>query len=338
MPSPKLFAGVDLGGTNMQVGVVDAQGVVLARAKKKTRAEEGAARVIQRIVDGVHEACVHAGVSPAGLGGIGVGAPGAIDIATGTVRVAPNLRWADVPLGKTLARKLGKPVYVDNDVRSAIVGEHRHGAGRGATELFGLWIGTGIGGGIVLRNHIYTGHFGSAGEVGHTTLFPFAPPGSRSLEHTCSRTAIADRLVRLIRAGNASLISELTAGDLTEIKARVIATAFSRGDKLTKQVIENAALCLGVGLASVVTLLSVQRIVLGGGLTEAMGESLVALVRESVRAHAFPEACKRVEVVATKLEADAGVVGSASLAREHLKPGALRVAKTKSVPSEKPRP
>ncbi len=324
--SSRPVIGVDLGGTNMQVGVVSAEGKLLGRAKKKTRPEEGSARVIQRIIDGINDACSEASISPRSVAGIGVGAPGALDPATGTVREAPNLRWRDVPLAKILKRRTGKEVFIDNDVRAAAYGEYKLGAGRGCPDMLAVWIGTGIGGGLILHGRLFHGVTNTAGEIGHTTLFPGNPPGSRSLENNCSRTAIADRLVRLIKSNHHSLISEL-ADSLDEVKARVIAQAYAKGDRLTRQVVDNAAQMLGVGIASAVTLLGLPKVILGGGLTESMGETLVALVRESVRAHAFPEIVKRVEVTMTKLEADAGLLGAAMLARDQFEKPASRRAR-----------
>lgn len=312
------IVGVDLGGTNMQIGVVAPDGRIIGRSKKKTRAEEGSTAVIGRITAGIEEAVAEAKLTMRAVAGIGIGTPGAVDAGTGVVREAPNLRWRDVPLAKLVTRRLGRECFLDNDVRSAAWGEHAFGAGKGASDMLAVWIGTGIGGGLILHNRLYHGVTNTAGEIGHVTLLPGSPPGSRSLENNCSRTAIADRLVRLIKTNHASMIPELTGNDLTEVKARVIAQAYVKGDKLTRQVVDNAAWMLGVGIASAVTLLGLQRVVIGGGLTEAMGETLVALVRESVRTHAFPEIVKRVEVLGTKLQADAGVVGAAMLAGERL--------------------
>jgi len=319
--------GIDLGGTNMQIGVVDAGGKILGRSKKKTRSEEGAASVIQRIFDAITEACNEAQVPTRALLAVGIGAPGAIDPVTGIVLEAPNLRWNQVPLARTLAKHIGRPVYVDNDVRSAIYGEHQLGAGRGCSELLGVWIGTGIGGGLILRNELYHGFTNTAGEVGHMTLFPHMPPGSRSIENNCSRTAIVGRILSLIRTNHKSIIPKLADNDLTDVKARVVAMAFDRKDRVTVAVVEDAAENLGIAIASVVTALGLQRVVLGGGLTEAMGERLVSLVRRSVHAHAFPNVAKRVEVVKTELEADAGLLGAASLARKYVGRRAPRVVR-----------
>ncbi len=310
--------GIDLGGTNMQIGVVDSTGRIIGRAKKKTRAEEGPAKVMGRIHDGIREACEEAKIPARALLAVGIGAPGAIDPATGVVLEAPNLRWNHIPLAKTLAKKVGRPVYVDNDVRSAIYGEHQLGAGRGCSELMGVWIGTGIGGGLILRDELYHGYTNTAGEIGHVTLFPGMPPGSTSLENNCSRTAIVERILKLIKTNHKSIIPKLADNDFSDVKARVVAMAFARNDRVTKMVVESAAENLGIAIASVVTLLGLQRVVIGGGLTEAMGERLVGLIRRSVHKHAAPEINRHVEIVKTELEADAGLLGAAMLARKGL--------------------
>jgi glucokinase len=312
--------GIDLGGTNMQVGVVDAQHKVIGRSKKKTRAAEGADKVLARMYEAINEACVEAGCHVKDCAGLGIGAPGAINPHNGVVVAAPNLRWFDYPLAETLKKKLKIPVIVDNDVNVAVYGEHKLGAGRGCTDFIGIWLGTGVGGGLVLNNHIYYGGKFSAGEIGHTILFPFAPPGSQKLEDNCSRTAIVDRLLRLIR-NNKSIIPELAAGDLSEVRAKTVSLAYQKKDKVTRSVIDNAAELIGMAAANAVTLLSLKKVVLGGGLSEALGEDLVWPVREATRKYAFPrDLMGDVEVVLTQLAENAGLLGAAIMAREKFAP------------------
>src|SRR5262249_29484832 len=159
---------------------------------------EGRDAVLSRIVDGIEEACTQAKIRMSELGGVGIGAPGAIDPAGGIVIEAVNLRWNDVPLAKLLGDKLRLPVFVDNDVNVAVYGENKLGAGENARDLLGVWLGTGIGGGLILNGELYYGNFFTSGEIGHTTLFPGNPPGARSFEQNCSRTSIVERLVKLI--------------------------------------------------------------------------------------------------------------------------------------------
>ncbi|MBY0309380.1 MAG: ROK family protein [Phycisphaerales bacterium] len=310
--------GIDLGGTNMQIGVVDAAGAgkVTGHAKKKTRAAEGFKAVVGRMAEGIEEACKEAGVAVRSLASIGIGAAGAVEPRTGVVLQAPNLRWTNAPLARTLSHATGRPVFVTNDVRAAVIGEHTHGAGKGASHLLAVWIGTGIGGGLILDNRLYPGYFNTAGEIGHMMLLPCSPPGQRSFEHNCSRTAIADRIVRLIRIGRPSIVSRLTEGDLSEVKARIIAEAYRREDALVREVVDDAARHIGATIASINSAVSLQRVVLGGGLTEAMGEALVRPVRAAHTATVYPHILRKTEIVKTKLDDLAGVVGAAVFAHK----------------------
>jgi len=316
MASKKPIIGIDLGGTNMQVGVVSPDRKLLSTARRKTKADEGQDAVIGRIIDGIEEACASAKLKVGDLGAVGIGAPGAVDPHEGVVLEAVNLRWKNTPLAEILTKKLGVRTYLDNDVNVAVFGEHRMGAGRGASHLFGVWIGTGIGGGLIFDDELYYGHFLTAGEFGHMILFPNNPPGHRSVEHNCSRSAVVDQIVRLIKANRQSMLTEMFDGDFDKVKSKQLAKAYEAGDEVTREVIDHAAEMLGIAIGSIVTLLSVQRVVLGGGLTEAIGARWVDLVRESAARIAFPDRCKEVEVVASELEDDAGVLGAALLAGE----------------------
>lgn len=311
------FIGIDLGGTNMQVGVVAPDGQVIASVKRKTRADEGPKAVIQRIAEAVRGVCADAGTDPMALGGVGIGAPGVIG-SSGVVIEAVNLRWNNMPLADSLGEVLGLPVYVDNDVNVALYGEFANGAAKDCTHVLGVWVGTGIGGALILDGQLYYGKHNTAGEIGHTILIPNHPPGSRSLEHNCSRTAIVDRLVRLIRSNHKSLITDLAEGDLDNVRSKTIAEAYKSRDPLTMEVVDSAADLLGIAVANVVTLLSLDRVVLGGGLTESLGQALVKRVKDSARRFVYPELLRNVKIVGSELEELAGVVGAAMLARQHV--------------------
>jgi glucokinase len=316
----QLVVGVDLGGTNMQIGVVDPAAKVVASAKRKTKASEGQDAVVARLVEGIEEACESAKVKTSDLAAVGIGAPGVVDPKSGMVFEAVNLRWRDVPLGKILADRLKASVHIDNDVNVAVYGEYRLGAGERAPNLLGVWLGTGVGGGLIIDGKLHHGDFFSGGEIGHMTLFPGNPPGYRSFEQNCSRSAVVDSLVRLINTNHRSILPEIVEGDLSEIKSKAVARAYEAGDALTLEVVDTVAELIGVHIAGVVTLLSLGRVVLGGGLTEAIGEPLIERVRRTVRANVFPERARAVKVVGTKLLDDAGVLGSALLARERYMP------------------
>lgn len=321
MPN-KPVIGIDLGGTNMQIGVVSPAFELLGVAKRKTKAEEDQPGIMGRIVSGIEEACTNAGITPSGLAAIGLGAPGAVDPERGVVVEAVNLRWDHVPLARMLTKKLGPPAFVDNDVNAAIVGENLLGAGRNSTDLLGVWVGTGIGGGLILNGSLYYGHFKSAGEIGHTILFPHHALGQRSLEHNCSRTAIVERLVRLIRSNHKSKITAEVGDEYGKIKSRTLARHYHGGpkeDRLVIEVVDHAAEELGAAIANAVTLLSLPRVVVGGGLTEALGKPFVQRVEASTRSLVFPRALREVDVVPSQLADNAGVFGAAMIALERLK-------------------
>ena len=310
--------GIDLGGTNMQIGVVSGDHKVIGSAKRKTKAEQGAPAVLDRIAEGVQAACEQAKVPMDRIGGIGIGAPGPVDPRRGVVLEAVNLRWDDVPLADELSGRLGVPVTIDNDVNVAVMGENRFGAGQNAEHLLGVWVGTGVGGALILNGRMHYGALFSAGEIGHTILLPNAPIGGRTLENVCSRTSVVNRLAQLIASNHPSIITDFVKGDLSKIKSRTLGDAYAQNDALTRAVIDESADLIGIAVANAVTLLSIKRVVLGGGLTEAIGAPYVERVRASAAAHAFPDELAELEVVASTLEDKAGILGAAWIARDRL--------------------
>lgn len=323
-----LFAGVDLGGTNIQAGVVDAGGSVLSRARCKTRAERGLEAVLARIERVVHEACSGLGIEPSKLDGIGLGSPGGVDPNSGMVQDAENLGWRDIPLAQLLRHRLHLPVAIDNDVNCAALAEQRLGAGAGSQAMLAVWIGTGIGGGLVLGNQLYRGHFLSAGEFGQWPIFPWGMPASRTIEQNASRLAVAKQLRHFLDAGTPTALRELIEARAKErgeaaseasaepVKSKLIAEAYASGDALTREVVHRAGELIASVVAGCVSLLSLECVVVGGGLAEAIGQPLVDVIGKAARPLIFPRRARDVRVVLTKLGDNAGVVGASLLARE----------------------
>jgi len=313
-----LVVGLDLGGTNMQVGVVDERGGVVVHLKRKTRAERGPDAVFDRVIETVERACAEVGVAPSDLAGVGLAVAAAVDAERGVALDAPNIGWRDFPLARCAGERLGCPVTVENDVNAAVLGEHAVGAIRGEPEALGVWIGTGIGGAIILNGRLHRGGLGTAGEIGHVTLLPSAPTGLKHFEQTCSRSAIADRLTRLARTRETLLRDDLESGP---IRSGAIGRAYAAGDPLTREIVDEAAGLIGVALGSAVTLLGMPVVLLGGGLVEALGEPFVGRVAEAGRATVFPESVGPVRFTMTALREKAGVLGAAARAREALSAG-----------------
>ncbi len=306
--------GIDVGGTNIQAGVVDQCGEVLGSAKIKTNASEGYEVVMDRVASAARQACEDAGVKVSTLCAAGLGVPGPVDPKTGIVDEAVNLRWDSEPVAESLSERLSLPVHADNDVNVAVYGEWAAGVGVGASDLLGVWVGTGVGAGLILSGQLRRGVHHSAGEIGHMVFLPGAPHGSRTIEQNCSRTAIAHQLVKLIRANHHSIITDLTKGKLSRIRSKALATAYDQRDELVRTVIDDSADRLGTAIAGAATLLSLDRVVLGGGLVEAIGKPYVDVVRDAIRREVFPASLRSITVEASILKDNAGVVGAGLLA------------------------
>ncbi len=309
----RLALGIDVGGTNILAGVVDQDGRVLGRAKVKTNASEGYDAVMDRVASASRQACEDAEVVISRIDVAGLGVPGPVDPEKGVVAEAVNLRWNDEPVAESLSERLSIPVHADNDVNVAVYGEWAAGAGVGASDLLGVWVGTGVGSGLILDGKLRRGVHYSAGEIGHMVFLPGAPHGSRTIEQNCSRTAIAHQLVKLVRANHYSIISGLTNGKLSRVKSKPLAIAYEQQDELVCTVIDDAADRLGTAIAGIATLLSLDRVVLGGGLVEAIGKPFVEIVRDACRREVFPASLRSIEVQASVLGDDAGVVGAGLL-------------------------
>ncbi|GAB4197224.1 MAG: ROK family protein [Phycisphaeraceae bacterium] len=317
-PTNTTYVGVDLGGTNIQAGILDDDGKLLASDKIKTKAENGPEAVIDRIAKLADDLIKQAGVSREQVGGLGIEAPGAVDYKQGLVLNAVNLRWNHVPLGQHLQDRLGIPVVVDNDVNVGTWGEYKAGAGRGHEELMGIFVGTGIGGAFILHGRLYHGSLMTAGEIGHTVLRADAPLGQRTLENLASRTSITNQLKQLIDSNQPSCIPSLVNGNLSKVRSKVLAQAYHQEDRLTREVIGHAARYVAIAIANAVTLLSLPCVVVGGGLTEALQDAWIKLIQDNFRKYVFPNQLFECRILPSELGDDAGVIGAALLAKQRL--------------------
>lgn len=324
-----LGLGIDLGGTKILVGVVGiASGKVHGRVKKRTKADQGPDDVLDRVIAAVEEALDALDRDAArDVKSIGVAAAGQVDRDTGTLVAAPNLGGRiDMPLGHTLSKRLGLPVTLGNDVQAASLGELRFGAARGSDRQLCVFIGTGIGGALIDDGELQSGPGGTAGELGHMVIDAggrFCGCGGRGhLEAYASRTAIARVLASEIGRGRSSKLTTLLEDEVDDnadiaasIRSGMLARAVEQGDALVLEVLREAAWYLGLGLASAINFYNPLRIVLGGGLIEAM-PGFVDLVAPVAKTSALPAPAANVEIVASALGDDAGIVGAALLGAE----------------------
>ena len=315
------FVGVDLGGTKILAAVFDERGKLLSREKKNTKPELGGAVVLQRVEECIHEALAAAALPHTAIAALGIGVPGLVDTKGEVVRVAPNLGWQNVPLARLLSKRIDIPVIVVNDVQAGTLGVGEYGAGRGLKSFVCMFIGTGLGGGIVIDGQLYRGSTGMAGEVGH---MPVAAPdgpkcgcGNRGcLEAVASRSAIVRRIVREIEDGRKSVVKQLCDGDLTRIRSRILSTAYRQGDELVREVIHEVCYYTGLGAAILINALNPQAVILGGGVIEALGDRMLPRITKSAWAHVIAPSAERIRIKDTGLGDDAGILGAALAARQ----------------------
>lgn len=308
--------GVDLGGTKIELALVADDGRCLAKRRVLTHAEQGRAAVEKTIIQAVKELRRQQGARPVG---IGIGVAGQIGADGAMVCFAPNLNWRDVPLQASLQRQLELPVAVLNDVRAATWGEWLFGAGQGCDDLVCLFVGTGIGGGVVSGGQMLRGAGNSAGELGHLTIDlhgPICHCGNRGcLEALAGGWAIARRVRQAVAVdpgAGAALLAQ-TGGEMEQLTAEHLAKVFHAGDPLASRLVDKIAEVLSAGAAGLVNAFNPQRLILGGGVIEGLPE-LVAMVDHGLRERALEIACKGLEVLTARCHNDAGVLGAAAVA------------------------
>ena len=312
----KYLVGVDLGGTNIVVGALAEDGSdVLALRSEPTRPDQGADAVVDRIVRMIDtviaETIAQTGARRDDMIGIGVGAPGPLDRARGIVVTTPNLGWTNFPLRDAIAERTRLPVRLDNDANCATLGEWWLGAAQGASNVIGMTIGTGIGGGVILGGRLYHGSSDVAGEIGHATI---DITGRRCkcgnygcLEAYASGPSIADR-AREALTGEDCLMVRMAGGDASRITAATVYEAAKRGDDVALDVVRETSRFLGAGVANLLNIFNPDVVVICVGVTQA-GETLFAPLRREVRKRAFKPAVDACDIVPGVLVA-AGVVGA----------------------------
>jgi glucokinase len=324
--------GIDLGGTNIRIGLVDGAGRVKARRKLLTRAGGGPTQAFKRTAAAVAELHKRRKVMS-----VGIGIAGLVEHSAGIVRVPPNLPgWNGTPVKQTLARLTGLPVFCTNDANAVALGEWSYGAGRGCRNLVCVTLGTGVGGGVIANGRLFVGANGAAGEIGHTAIFADGLPclcghngcveryvGSRYVEDR-ARKRVRAQVKRLkdhknqtslfpgVKTDGPSRMLELAKGDAGRITMREVGRAARAGDRLALELVDEIGDYLGTALANAVELLDPERIVIGGGVSR-IGRPLLAAVRRSVfsRIQALPG--RKLGIVLSELGNDAGIVGASRL-------------------------
>lgn len=308
--------GVDLGGTKILAGVVNTEtGEVIDSSKKRTKKELGRDIVIQRIIENTEKAICKAGIPITQISSIGIGAAGQVDRTNGVLIAAPNLDCYDVQLKAILENHFNIPVYVGNDVEVATIGEMKFGSGVGYDNFVCIFVGTGIGSGIVHNGEIYQGFTGTAGEIGHIVV----DSGGRScscggngcLEAYASRTAMEKKILSALKKGHKSVVTELVK-EGGALRSKHIKQALDEGDDIVMNCVTEAAEYLSSGLATIINFYNPQLIILGGGLINAVDYFYDLTVRKTI-AKSLPTPSANVKITKAALEDNSGIVGGALL-------------------------
>ena len=311
----KYKIGVDVGGTNVKVALVDKSGSIVYSDTVPTRAEMGYEYTISNIIKAIQSLMKESKVDKSNIEGIGFGFPGQIDCDNGIVRLAPNIPgWVNIPIADIVSKEFDIPVRVDNDVRCAALAELNYGAGKGSKNMICITVGTGIGSGLIVNGKIVRGASNAAGELGHIKLQmengPICGCGDRGcLEAFASGPSIVAMAEEYIKGGKSTKYRVLANPDITPY---IVAEAAKQGDVVAKQIYETIGNYIGIGLASVVNLLNPEKIVIGGGVADA-GDLLFNPIKETLKKRAMPIQGNAVEVVHAELGNTAGVIGASLL-------------------------
>jgi glucokinase len=312
--------GIDLGGTKALAGVVEADGTVLSRVSLPSRDLVGRpAELLDRLAEGAAAAVAEANLPFEAIPAVGVCVPGPLDRTQSVVAIAPNLGWENLAVRTELERRLArKSVFVENDVRAAALSEHRLGAGRGYASMLAVFIGSGVGGGVIIDGQLYHGAEGGAGEIGHMVI---RAGGRRCgcgragcLETLAARDAVGRYVIDEVKRGHRTILTDILRGDLLALTSRDLAMAIAESDPVAIRAARRSARYTGLAIGGVVNLLDPAIVVIGGGIAEALGSRYIEFAAEIARRQILGSEAKRVPIVASQLGNDAGLLGAAMTA------------------------
>lgn len=316
-----LAIGVDLGGTNARAAVVDVDTGEIVAAHKEPLRDRDPAKVVEVVRHALAEAAGAAAIGIGAAGAVGVGVAGQCLGATGVVLNAPNLGWRDVPFGELLRGAVGVPVRIANDLSVAAWGERRFGAAKGIDDVVLVFVGSGVGSGLILGGRLHEGAQGVAGEFGHVKVRP-SRPGTAPRRCGCGQVGcleaytsgmnVAARVREELAAGAETSLRALTGGDPARVTASLVDDACRAGDAYARALWEEVAELLGSAVANLVTLLNPARLILGGGVILGC-PALAGLVRERFDQAVSRSATKGLTIERAWLGDDAGVIGAAVL-------------------------
>ena len=309
--------GIDVGGTNVKIALVDDKGKIIYSNSVPTYAQMGYEYTVNNIKQAIRDLMKETNTKPSDIQGIGFDFPGQVDYKTGVVKLAPNIPgWVNVPIAKMIEDEFHIPTRIDNDVRCAALGELKFGAGKGCENFVCITVGTGIGSGLVINGKLVRGAANAAGEIGHIKLQMHDGPicgcgDTGCLEAFASGPSIVAMAQEYLKSGKSTKFREMAGVD-GEITPYIVAKAAEAGDPVAKRIFEKTGYYIGMGLVSVINLLNPEKVIIGGGVAEA-GDLLLEPIRKTIKERAMVIAGSSVEIVPAELGNSAGVIGASML-------------------------
>jgi glucokinase len=313
---------IDTGGTKTLAGVINSKEGIIARIKRPAESGKNSKGYVNSIVEIVSDLIVKTNLKRKNIKAICIGIPGALNPNTGIVSMAPNIGLKNINIKEILQKKIHIPILIENDVNLGVLGAYKFGEAKKSKNMLSIFIGTGIGGGIIIDGKIYRGSDFSAGEIGHVTVDkkgPICGCGKRGCFETyASRTAIAKNIVAEMKSKKKTVIKKLISPN-KPIKSRMLAAAVKAKDRIVIKHISNACETIGLVLANSTNLMNFDMIVLGGGLIEALDYFMLPKIKESLKKYSLKEASKNLKIIANDLGDDVALYGGIALAEEFLK-------------------
>ena len=311
--------GIDLGGTNIAVGVVDENYNIVGRGKIKTNAPRPAEEICDDMAKAAKMAIEDAGLTMDDIDSIGIGAPGSINPFTGVIAVSNNLRFENVAMGPMLKERLGRDVYLENDANAAAYGEFLAGAGRDTKDMVAVTLGTGVGGGIIIDGKLFVGSNLAGGELGHTVIVHGGEQctcGRKGCwEAYASATGLINLTKKYMKANSDSKMWELCGGDINNASGRTAYDGMRAGDKAASEVVDLYEDYVACGITNVINIFQPEVVCIGGGISKE-GDTLLNPIIKKVGADRFTKnVAKQTEVKIAELGNDAGIIGAAFIHR-----------------------
>jgi glucokinase len=314
------YLGIDVGGTNLAVGVVDEELKIVAKGSVKCPAPGDGIKLADCIKEACDVACANAGITLKDVTAVGMGCPGTVNQDSGLIEYSNNLGLNNFPLKKEMEDRLGGiPFYMDNDANCAGFGEYMAGSLKGAKDSLAITLGTGVGGGVVIEGKIYSGFNYAGGELGHNVIVVNGRQCSCGRkgcwEAYSSATGLIKTTKEYMEQDKNSKMWDVVNGDIDAVNGRTVFDALDLGDETAKKVFDEYVEYLGAGLANMINTFMPEVLCVGGGISN-QGERLLAPVREYVDKETYSVKSKRTKIVTAALGNDAGIIGAALLCNQ----------------------